>query len=425
MKPQIREIGKWITEIIFEENNEAQNTIKLFIEMEKPWKRLKEYFESYLEAAFNGIEEEVLKYVIKELKASYKRFKVLDVRGNNEILVLSYPVYKISYSTFNRVVYRHIYLLKEYGKAYVVIDTNRIDIDLDKIYSSGKIIESISNAFRSFLDYDYEIIEREALVKLDQLKASGRIRAQGDLALRYEVLNEEIMKNYIKGEIREAIARLLIADIYRYISRRLSEYRIEHVVNIRDIDNEIEIDINKSKRRLETEIEKAIVSLLKRELGLEKEDYSIYAEYRCPFGARNCVYRIALRLYQFNIANKFIDNGYIEELASNILIPIKYSINIGNHIATFMAFKNHVEIDMDLPFTGDTIRQIVRLNSNWYYYEAGENEINIMHSEHGNNYIRLISEKPYMFTLETITKPLSHVLIRNKIALRRFIEKYA
>jgi hypothetical protein len=119
-----------------------------------------------------------------------------------------------------------------------------------------------------------------------------------------------------------------------------------------------------------------------------------------------------------------LDNESIEELVDQAMVPTEYTINIGNHIIKFTAFRNYVDINMSLPFSGDTITSTLMLNSRWWYIDAGEIVVKAIHDEHGESTLKLHTTKPLAIRFLTIEKDDSHILPRNKIAINAFLERY-
>ncbi len=407
-----------------ERDEQLEKTLKAFIEVDRSTKFIADFLAQKLGAKFHGIEKEALLKIVKEMKGMVKRYGTLIVYSGNYI-VLGYPVAVVKYSLRNYVTYRFVALMKEYGCGYVVSGSDRVSIDtsdVDRIYS-GDVLITMDSFLSGILPYDYEAIEREAQIDLDSdnIQKHGRIRIQGDLILEYEKLDMDSLRGHIRGHIVEVLERLVREDLMRALSRKLSIMRIDHEVS----GNAIAIPISIKRYRKVQEIKEVMEGVMEKmlvEYGLErrKDYYNIEVRYRCPW---HDLCRLIIAIGSFYGLSRFIGNDLIEELVDQVMSPIDYVINIGNHTVSFTALKNYVHINTVMPFSGDTVNRIVELNTTWYYADQ-EVKILTRHSEHGENTLKIHTESPLTFRLWTIPKSDIHILSRNKIALRELIEKY-
>jgi hypothetical protein len=243
----------------------------------------------------------------------------------------------------------------------------------------------------------------------------------GDLILRYEKYPIETFQKIIKGEIKDVLANLFVQDAIRYISKKLSLYRIEHTVNLDRNRTLIEILVNKSQKDYADRVTKAIEKIIEKELNLTKLDYEIRTAYRCFYGLNMCGYIVSLNLYRLNIVERIGNADLVDELAESVMVPKKHILNLGNHVASFIAYDNVVNVDISLPYTGHTVREFIRYSASEYFVEPGIYDIEVIHNEHGTNRLKVESDMGLVVTWTTIDKPRIHEIIRNKLALRRFI----
>ncbi len=433
----IRELDNEFKEKIIKEDNTFREILIDKLKRNSTWKNIKRSIQNYIKGTFTGVEEDVIKYIISEMKGSFRKYGVLDVRGYGDKYVIAYPIYKMSYTLTNKVTYRIVALLSEYGKAYSVLNSHRITIDLSKgftsyrnsVYDYFEVSNGIYNMLDTILNYHYEIVDKDAYVVLDELGDRIRIRAQGDLVLDYELMDKYMLESYIKSSLKDVLGLMYANDLVRYISRKLNLHRIEHGVEFQDRRVFISIPVSKGDGNYVYRLMFAIEKLLSGEIGLSKSgtvwDYDLRTTYRCPYGSGACEYVIRLDLVPYRLVDILNSNDIIAELAESVMVPKRHVLNIGNHNVNFIAYDNMVHIDLNMPFTGDTIRQYVRWTTDWYYIEPGVYDIEVAHNEHGDNRLKIESEDYIAFRWLTIEKPRVHELLRNKIALRRFVSKYA
>jgi uncharacterized membrane protein len=429
----VREMTPEIKSDILAEDFMLKDILASKLRQNATWKNIKRAIQNYIGAEFTGVEGDVLKFVVTELKGMYRKYGVLDVRGAHGIYVISYPVYVKQYTAFNKVTYRIVVLLKEYGRGYIVLNRHSITVDTNapvtefhnKYYDYYELANLISSTLDLILSYDYELVSKEAYIDFRELKGDGHIRVQGDLLLHYVKYPEETLHKIIKGSIESVLAELFVQDAVRYISKRLNEYRIEHTVDHNRNRSLIEILVSKGEGAYVNRLQWALEKILERELNLSREDYDIRTAYRCYYGLNMCGYIISLNIYRSNIVKRVGSLDLVEELAEGVMVPRRHVLNIGNHVAEFVAYDNMVYIDLNMPFTGDTIRQYMRYSTLEYYIEPGVYEVSVRHSEHGINRLRVESDMGLAINWWTVEKPRVHDIIRNKIALRRLVSKYA
>jgi len=425
----IRKLDNEFKENIIKEDNTFKEILIDKLKRNTTWKNIKRAIQNYLRANFVGIEEETIKFVIGEMKGSFRRYNVIDVRGYGDKYVIAYPIYRIPYSLMNKVTYRIIVLLAEYERAYSVINNWKISVDLSKdqngIYDYYEVSEGIYNTLDTILGYNYETIDKNAYINLDELEKRALIRVQGDLVFDYELMDRYMLESFIKSGIKDMLGVTYVNDLVRYISRKLSLNRVEHGIQFQDRHVLLIIPVNKGEGNYVNKFILAMEKLLGGEIGLSKNDYDLNVIYRCPYGSSACEYIIRLSLVPYRLVEILNSNDIVEELAEMAMKPVKYNLNIGNHNVSFIGYDNSILLDMNLPFSGDRFRQYVRWTSNWYYIDNGIYDITINHNEHGENRLKIESEDYIAFRWLTIVKPRAHELIRNKIALRHYLSRYA
>ncbi|MGB9694084.1 MAG: hypothetical protein ACPLYF_04505, partial [Fervidobacterium sp.] len=296
-----------------ERDYKLETVLTQLVQINRSTKSIADYLAGYIGAKFHGLEKETLLKVVREMKVSVRRYNTLVAYKSGGYVVLGFPVSVKKYDTVNRVTYRYAALMTEGPRGYVVVGTaSRIPIsreDGDKLYAwevSARLFSFFEN---SVVDYSYEVCDREAHLDLTTFPHNrARIRLQGDLMLEYEILSShDLLDAYVRGEVVGILRRLVVRDVMRAISRKLSIMRVEHGIE----DTTIVIPYNfsggfRKKAELEERVARAFEKFL-AEMGLRKDiDFSeIRARHRCPFGLGRCHIEVFIRLNGLSLVERF------------------------------------------------------------------------------------------------------------------------